>query len=106
MNYLEKIKEAILKINFFLVEEVDQLLEIITVEYNTSNLYSITDILRNGDYDKILFLEPVQNLFGEYIYVYRFSDESNRLYYAMIYDPTGLYQKLTILEMFREVKPR
>jgi hypothetical protein len=100
----EKIKEAILDINFFLVKEVNTLEEIVTVQYTTSNLYALTDILKKGDYDKISSLQPVQNLFGEYIYVYRFSDEAERWYYTMIYDPTGLYQKLTVLEMFRHVK--
>jgi hypothetical protein len=105
MHHLEKIKEAILNINFFLVKEANMLVEIITVEYTIPNLYLLSDILRKGDYDKVCSLQSVQNLFGEYIYVYRFSDEAARWYYAMIYDSTGLYQKLTVLEMFRYVKP-
>lgn len=101
--FQEKIKEKILEINFYLVRELAQLEEIITVDYTTSNLYLLTEMLRTGEYEKISSIPPVKNLFGEYIYVYRFADEAGRLYYAMIYDPTGLYQKLVILEMFRHV---
>lgn len=103
INYQERVKERILDINFYLINELTHLEEIITVDYTTSNLYLLTEILRKGEYEKITSIQPVKNLFGEYIYVYRFADEAGRFYYAMIYDPTGLYQKLVILEMFRHV---
>jgi hypothetical protein len=104
ISHHENIKAKILDINFYLVSEVAQLSEVLTADYATSNLYLLTDILRKGEYKKMASIQPVQNLFGEHIYVYRFDDEAGRHYYAMIYDPAGLDQELVILEMFREVK--
>jgi hypothetical protein len=68
-SYQQRIKEKILEINFYMVREITQLDEIITVEYNTSNLCLPHRNSKKGDYKRMTSLNPIQNLFGGYIYL-------------------------------------
>lgn len=101
--YQQQIVNLILNINHFLINDVTDLEEIITVDYSQQNLDFVWAVLMTGNYGKLKTLEPVENLFGEAITVFLFRDENNSAYYAIVYDSGELEQKPMILEMARSV---
>lgn len=95
----KKIIDSILSINFFGIREVIDLENIKTVEYTWENRQMLTEILRNGQYEKVELFEPVKELFVENLAVYRFRDEKGRVFHTLLYE-AGLGMETMAIEIF------
>jgi hypothetical protein len=85
------------------IRSVKNITELGTFEYTPENARMIAAILTTGNYSKLSTLQRAENLLGDDLTVFRFSDGEDRLYYGYYFDSIELSQYPEVLEIFPEV---
>jgi hypothetical protein len=97
---LKNITASVLALNDLIgIRDVQKLNEVATVAYSYNTRMDLVSILKKGEYEKLNYLEPPKDFFGEELTIVHFEDEKERQYYALYFSSFDINKRSDVLEV-------
>jgi hypothetical protein len=103
MNFHFKIiAEAIIYRFGYGIDEVNEIEELGRYAYTAENIYQLTSLVKNGNYEKAETLEKTSDILGTDLTLFRFKDQNGKRYYGFYYASFEFEENPFVMEIFPE----